>query len=140
MTRINSLRHDFVNHIPDVLDDGVLYVSIPFTSATHRCCCGCGIEVVTPIDPTGWEMTFDGRSVSLWPSIGNWSLACRAHYWIERNQVRWARHFPKNELKAGRPRYRFENNLPLGDKERHPKSFIRRWLRRIATCWSWKSR
>ena len=34
MTRINSLRHDFVNHIPDVLDDGVLYVSIPFTSAT----------------------------------------------------------------------------------------------------------
>ena len=61
MTRINSLRHEFVSYIPEALYDGVLYVSIPFATVMHRCCCGCGNEVVTPLDPTDWQMTFDGR-------------------------------------------------------------------------------
>ncbi len=90
MTRINSLFHEFVHFIPEDLVEGVLYVSIPFATVVHKCCCGCGIEVVTPLDPTDWQMTFDGKSVSLQPSIGNWSIACRSHYWIKRNKVEWA--------------------------------------------------
>ena len=82
MTRIKSLRLEFVNYAPEALDDGVLYVSIPFTTVVHRCCCGCGNEVVTPLDPTDWEMTFDGKSVSLSPSIGNWGLVVQ-HLSIE---------------------------------------------------------
>ena len=74
MTRIKSLRLEFVSYVPEALDDGVLYVSTPFTTVVHRCCCGCGNEVVTPLDTTDWEMTFDGKSLS--PSIGNWGLAC----------------------------------------------------------------
>ena len=102
MTRTSSLRHEFVDYIPDALDDGVLYVSIPFTTVLHRCCCGCGHEIVTPLDSTDWEMTFDGRSISLYPSIGNWSLACQSHYWIYRNEVRWARRLSMFEVKTGR--------------------------------------
>ena len=102
MTQIAIMRHEFVNHIPDVLDEGVLYISILFTTAAHMCCCGCGVEVVTPIDPGGWAMTFDGRSVSLKPSIGNSNLDCQSHYWIERGQVRWAQQFSKR--RAERPR------------------------------------
>ena len=102
MTRIKSLKHEFVNYIPDALDDGALYVSIPFATVVHRCCCGCGSEVVTPLDPTDWEMIFDGKSVSLYPSIGNWSLACQSHYWICRNQVRWVRRLSIYEIKTGR--------------------------------------
>ena len=101
MTRINSLRHEFVNYIPEALDDGVLYVSIPFATVMHRCCCGCGNEVVTPLDPTDWQMTFDGKAVSLSPSIGNWSLSCQSHYWIHRNQVRWARQHWMFEIEKG---------------------------------------
>ena len=101
MTRINSLRHEFVSYIPEALDDGVLYVSMPFATVMHRCCCGCGNEVVTPLDPTDWQMTFDGKSVSLSPSIGNWSLSCQCHYWIHRNQVRWARQHWMFEIKRG---------------------------------------
>ncbi|WP_417924835.1 DUF6527 family protein [Collimonas pratensis] len=26
-----------------------------------------------------WSLTYDGKTVSLDPSIGNWSLPCRAH-------------------------------------------------------------
>ena len=72
---------------PVTSTDGVLYVSIPFTMVVHRCCCGCGNEVVTPLDPTDWQMPIDGKSVSLSPSIGNWSLACQSHYWIHRSHV-----------------------------------------------------
>ena len=45
------LRHEFVDFVPKRLDDGVLYVSIRFGTAVHRCACGCGEEVVTPLGP-----------------------------------------------------------------------------------------
>lgn len=87
---MTKLNHRFVEVIPDALDDGVLYVSIPHGTAVHRCCCGCGREVVTPLTPTDWKLIFDGESVSLYPSIGNWNFPCRSHYWITRNCVEWA--------------------------------------------------
>ena len=71
------LRHEFVDHIPEQLDDGVLYVSIRFGTVVHRCACGCGEEVVTPLGPAEWRLTYDGRTVSLEPSVGNWSFPCR---------------------------------------------------------------
>ena len=101
MTRVTSLRHEFVTFIPEVLDAGVLYVSIPFAVVTHSCCCGCKNEIVTPLDPHDWEMTFNGRSVSLSPSIGNGSLACESHYWIHRNQVEWLPRLSKYDMEAG---------------------------------------
>ena len=107
MTRIKSLKHEFVDYIPDALDEGVLYVSIPFATLVHKCCCGCENEVVTPLDPTDWEMTFDGKSISLSPSIGNWSLTCQSHYWIYRSRVRWVRRLSKWEIKACRAMDRF---------------------------------
>ena len=82
MKRELILRHEFVEFIPDKLADGVVYVSIPYATVAHKCCCGCGMEVVTPLSPTDWELIFDGESISLDPSIGNWSFDCKSHYWI----------------------------------------------------------
>lgn len=105
MTRQTRLRPEFVEAVPDELEDGVLYVSMLFATAVHRCCCGCGSEVVTPFSPTDWSLTFDGRSVSLSPSIGNWSFACRSHYWIDKGGVvRWAGQWSQQEVAAGRRR------------------------------------
>lgn len=132
MTRVNSLEHEFVDYIPEVLDDGVLYVSIPFATAVHRCCCGCGSEVVTPLDPTDWQMTFNGKSVSLYPSIGNWSFDCQSHYWIYRNQVRWARRLSKDEIEKGRARDRFQKAQQFGEARKSLWRFVLKWLRRIA--------
>ena len=92
------LRHEFVDHIPEQLDDGVLYVSISFGTVVHRCACGCGEEVVTPLSPAEWRLTYDGRTVSLAPSIGNWNFPCRSHYWIDEGIVRWARGFSDAEV------------------------------------------
>lgn len=104
--RTTRLTHEFVDHFPDALDDGVLYVSLPFASVAHRCCCGCGNEVVTPLTPYDWQVTFDGESISLAPSIGNWSFACESHYWIKRGHVRWAPRMTRQEIASGRLRSR----------------------------------
>jgi len=84
------LTHRFVESLPEPLDDGIIYVSLRFRLAAHKCCCGCGSPVILNLAPDGWRVTFDGKSVSLYPSIGNWTLPCRSHYWITKNSVEWA--------------------------------------------------
>ena len=78
MLKHGSLEHRFVEDLPDDVRPGVLYVSMEYGTAAHRCCCGCGEEVVTPFTPTGWKMTYDGETVSLKPSVGNWTLDGRS--------------------------------------------------------------
>jgi hypothetical protein len=102
MRQETVLRHEFVEFIPDDLQPGTIYVSIRFATASHLCCCGCGNKVVTPLRPTDWKLIFDGKTVSLDPSIGNWSFACQSHYWIVRNKIKWARRWTQEEIKGGR--------------------------------------
>ncbi len=82
--------YSFVQYIPERLDPGILYISREYGTASHLCCCGCGEEVVTPLNPTDWALTIERGGVTLSPSIGNWSFACRSHYWIRRGRVEWA--------------------------------------------------
>ena len=97
-----KLAHKFVKNVSEELEDGVLYISVEYASAIHKCCCGCGSEVVTPFSPTDWKLIFEGKTVSLYPSIGNWSLKCRSHYWITNSEVRWARKWTRHEIEYGR--------------------------------------
>jgi Family of unknown function (DUF6527) len=106
MMRYSHLEHQFVKHIPDGFEPGMLYVSMEYGTAAHRCCCGCGEEVVTPFTPTDWKMTFDGETVSLSPSIGNWTLACRSHYLIKRGRVIEAGPWTDKQVEAERNRDR----------------------------------
>lgn len=96
------MRHEFVTSIPDRLDDGVLYISLTYATAVHNCACGCRNEVVTPFSPTDWSMTFDGESVSLSPSIGNWSFPCQSHYWLKDGRVAWAPKWSRHQIDEGR--------------------------------------
>lgn len=95
MTRLRHIEPVFVDTIPAVLESGHLYISKRYRTAVHRCCCGCGLEVVTPLNPAKWRLTEQGAAVSLYPSVGNWSFPCKSHYWIERSHVRWARAMPQ---------------------------------------------
>jgi hypothetical protein len=97
-----SLTHEFVESMPSELEEGKLYVSIRYRTASHLCACGCGNKVVTPIRPPKWHVTFDGDAVSLRPSVGNWQLPCRSHYWIEHDRVRWATAWTDNQIAVGR--------------------------------------
>jgi len=102
--RRTSFNHEFVEYIPSELKEGVLYVSVQYATAAHNCACGCGYKVVTPISPVDWQLLFDGDSVSLTPSIGNWQFPCRSHYWIKADKIRWAKAWTPEEVAAGRQR------------------------------------
>jgi hypothetical protein len=95
---LTQIEPRFVAHVPRALDPGVLYISMEFATAVHACCCGCGEEVVTPFTPKDWSLTYDGESVSLWPSIGNWNMACRSHYVLRQNKVVWLRGWSRSDI------------------------------------------
>lgn len=102
MTRVTQLKQCFVEFIPDEIDDATLYISMEYGTVRHKCCCGCGEHVVTPLSPTDWKLTFDGETISLHPSIGNWSFDCRSHYWIRNGRVTWAPQWTQSQIDAGR--------------------------------------
>jgi hypothetical protein len=102
VTRIDQLEPEFVEFIPDELEPGRLYISITYGTAQHLCCCGCGNEVVTPLLPVRWSLVYDGETVSLYPSVGNWSLPCQSHYFVRHNKVIWSRGWPLHEIEAAR--------------------------------------
>ena len=92
---------EFVRSFPSELEPGRLYVSPQFSTAAHLCACGCRREVVTPLSPVQWVLTFDG-AVSMKPSIGNWALPCQSHYVIERGRIRWVGAFSGDEIRRNR--------------------------------------
>lgn len=100
--RHDQLAHRFVRSIPKELEPGVLYMSMEYATAIHSCCCGCGSQVVTPLSPTDWQMSFDGESISLSPSIGNWSFPCRSHYFIKKGKIVEAGQWESKQVEAGR--------------------------------------
>ena len=103
---ISRLDLEFVGHIPDVLKDGTLYISMGYATAIHKCACGCGHEIVTPLSPIDWTLTFDGVSVTLDPSIGNWSYSCQSHYLIIKNRIVWSDRWSKSRIQRNRQEYR----------------------------------
>jgi len=112
MLRYTRLQHRFVHYIPEQLEPGVIYISMDYATAAHSCCCGCGEQVITPFTPTDWKLMFDGETVSLWPSIGNWNFPCRSHYIIRHSRVLGAEPWDDKQNQGGR-------HLDKKRKEKH---------------------
>lgn len=102
--RASKITPRYVDAIPERLEEGVLYVCERYRTVVHKCCCGCGEEVVTPLTPADWSIRKNGNLVSLSPSIGNWSFACKSHYWISKNQVVWAGSLSQRQIARVRAR------------------------------------
>ncbi len=136
------MQHRFVEIIPDAVEDDVLYISLKYCTAIHKCVCGCGNEVVTPISPTDWKLIFDGKTVSLSPSIGNWNFNCQSHYWIKRNEIVYAREWDKEEIQFGRAndekrkaKYYNEENESVSSVTKRPKK-KKRWKKFLKSIFS----
>ncbi|WFU32393.1 DUF6527 family protein [Bradyrhizobium brasilense] len=106
MNRIATIRTEFVELIPSHLADGVLYVSRKYHTASHLCACGCRNKVVTPLNPSGWQLGARQGKSTLYPSIGNWSFPCQSHYWIRNDRIEWAPKWTREEIETGRQRDR----------------------------------
>jgi hypothetical protein len=117
-----TIEHKFVDLIPDKIPYGILFICIRYKTAVHQCVCGCGNEVVTPISPTDWQISFDGQSVSLHPSIGNWNFPCRSHYWIAHNTVYHSNSWSEEEVKTGREKDQQKKKLFFKKKKKEKKN------------------
>lgn len=84
---LKKINPTFVKNLPNTLEDGVLYISMEYRISRHLCCCGCGESIDIMFSPTDWQLIYDGPTVSIEPSIGNWSYSCQSHYYITKNNV-----------------------------------------------------
>lgn len=116
--RQSHFSYQIVEFIPECLEEGVLYVSHRYKTAVHKCACGCGEEVVTQLSPADWSIQIDNGRATLDPSIGNWSFACRSHYFIHKGRVVWAGQMSRREIERGRA-------LDRKARERHIKEVNR---------------
>lgn len=149
---VARLAPRFVEEMPEPLEAGVLFVSLEHRSMLHLCACGCGTEVALPLTPLDWRLTYDGEDVSVWPSVGSWSLPCRSHYVIDGGRVRWASDWSEQEIAAGRRRDRRRRGMdpiakvdpvakpnapstaapsPDRDDRQSSLAIARRWLSRL---------
>lgn len=118
--KTSRFAHRFVDRVPEVLDEGVLYLALDRGTMLHLCACGCRSEVVTPLGQTDWRMGFDGEAVTVEPSIGNWSLPCRSHYFIRGGAVRWAGDWSDEQVNRGRRRDRQRKAAQLANIDEGP--------------------
>jgi hypothetical protein len=125
-TVMKNLKPLFTSVIPDELDQDKLYISIDYNTAVHLCACGCGEEVVTPLQPSEWKLIYNGETVTLHPSIGNWSYKCRSHYWIRENQILWAEDWSDKKIKWARQleaqKKKVMQQKHISNKEHKPKT------------------
>lgn len=87
---LNEFEMQVVHRVPEDLSPGILYVCFDCNVVAHLCACGCGEKIILPIDPGFWSVKYDGETVSVTPSIGNFQYPCKSHYWINENKVIWA--------------------------------------------------
>lgn len=112
--KIKKLSLRFVKIIPDHIEAGVLYISMEYRFSRHSCGCGCGEIIDIIFSPTDWKMIFDGSTVSITPSIGNWSYHCKSHYWITKNIIVFASKCTKEQINRNR-------KTDIQNKKRHYK-------------------
>jgi hypothetical protein len=99
MERIKLLK---VHYLPKELEEGFLYVSNEFGVAGHLCPCGCKNKIITPLDQTEWSFKEVNNEPTLFPSIGNWQLPCKSHYWITDGIIEWSYQWSNDQIIKGR--------------------------------------
>ncbi len=132
--------HQIVEFIPERLEEGMLYVSHRYKTAVHKCACGCGEEVVTPLSPADWSIEVENGGATVDPSIGNWSFACRSHYFIRKGKVVWAGQMSRRQIEGGRARDREMRDQYINEVNRDralpPDNFLHRAWKTLKRWWA----
>lgn len=82
-----EIQYKHVEYIPESInmEDNIVYISLKYKVAIHKCLCGCGNLVVLPLNINGWNLIEENNKISFTPSIGNYSFECNSHYIITKN-------------------------------------------------------
>jgi hypothetical protein len=124
---MNTIALQCVKFVPRSLSQGTLYVSEEYAVAVHLCACGCGNKVTTPLGPTEWHFSQRHGLPTLRPSVGNWQLPCRSHYWIAEGQIHWSGQWSEAQIAAGRHAEAQRRQAYYGLKDRERGFWPRLW-------------
>lgn len=130
MQKLRKIKLFRVRYIPKVLEPGLLYMSEEFGAAVHLCACGCGSKVSTPIGPTDWAVEDTPAGPTLIPSVGNWQLPCKSHYWIREGSITWAGAWTAEQIIAGRNAEQHRHHAYFESRARRRGGVLRR-------VWTW---
>ena len=86
--------------MPKKLEEGILYVSVEYSTCAHLCACGCKEKVRTPLGETNWSVYESDNGPTLFPSIGNWQFPCKSHYWIRDGRIIWAEQWTEEQISS----------------------------------------
>lgn len=127
MERIKLLK---VHYLPKELEEGFLYVSEEFGVSGHLCPCGCKNKIITPLDPTEWSFKEVNGKPTLFPSIGNWQLPCKSHYWITDGVIEWSYQWSEEQIIEGREAEEEKRKSYYSNLENKPKkqSLFKRFI------------
>lgn len=131
-----KIKLEIVHYMPKTLSFGVLYVSEEFQTCAHLCPCGCGSKITTPLGPTEWSFSSVSkkRRATLSPSIGNWQIPCRSHYWITNGEVLWAEKWSEKQIKEGRTKEQKNRRKYYDSMETKKKTIFHKiwlWVKKI---------
>lgn len=80
-----EVKHIKVQNLPfiDKMEENTIYISDKYGISEHKCLCGCGKRVATPLGYKEWSYKIDTKNrLSMHPSIGNYQYPCKSHYII----------------------------------------------------------
>ena len=132
---VKQITPVYVEFIPETIEEGKLYISEVYQTAIHKCCCGCGEEVVTPLSPVDWQLKKDVNRVSLRPSIGNWNYRCKSHYVITNNQVIWANKFTQQQIVEVQAKDKLEKQMYIASKNRQQANSLSDSVGLLSKLW-----
>lgn len=115
MTEKLKLLH--VDYLPKELEPEILYVSKEFGVSGHLCPCGCGSKIITPLGQTEWRFSESKGKGTLYPSIGNWQLPCRSHYWIRKGKIKWSLQWSDERIAESRDSEESRRKLHYASKD-----------------------
>lgn len=128
---MNAIKLKKVHYMPKQLESGILYVSYEFGTAAHLCACGCGSKIRTPLGPTEWSVKETDNGPSVWPSIGNWQLACKSHYVIKNGTIEWANTWTESQIQSGRTKEVKKREAYYAALNDRNEFRILKWLRKF---------
>lgn len=81
LRKVTIKRVEFCVTVPDILEEGVIYVSEEYKCTRHLCLCGCNQHVIMRLGPGEWNYIMQGNGISFTPSILQ-RMGCKSHYII----------------------------------------------------------
>lgn len=80
---------EFVEFIPEKLEEKIFYISKEYGVMCHLCLCGCGNKTCIPVGDIqterDWQMIENNGMVTFKPSLLHSQLDCKSHYIITNN-------------------------------------------------------